>query len=240
MVHGGCWQAQLSEAGVPPAMASFELLRPAAEALARQGIATWNVEYRRLGDPGGGWPGTYRDLGLAVDALRKIGPTHHLDLSRVAVMGHSSGGQLAMWLAIRGRLPKTSEIYSRPAVRLKGVLDIDGPPDLRGFFPLQQAMCDAAVMTQFMGGGPADVPERYAQGAVMDFVPLGLPQFMLIRDHPKETTVLSLRYAEVAKKTGDPVDLVIQKGSSHFDGLNPESSDWPAVVSHARAMLGLP
>jgi acetyl esterase/lipase len=239
LIHGGCWQAQLSE-DAPAAMASFELLRPAAEALARQGIATWNIEYPRVGDPGGGWPGTYRDISRATDFLQRIAGSHHLDLNRVVVAGHSSGGQLALWLAIRGKLPKSSPIYSRPAVRLKGVIDIDGPPDLRTMWPLQQRMCNAPVLTQFLGGGPQDVPSRYSEGAVTDFIPVGLPQTMLIRDHPPETTAIDRQYAQAAQKAGDRVTVVMQQGPSHFDGLNPDSKDWATVVGSAKAMLGLP
>lgn len=239
LIHGGCWQAQLTE-DAPAAMASFELLRPAAEALAQQGIATWNIEYPRVGDPGGGWPGTYRDISRATDYLRRIAQRHHLDLSRVVVVGHSSGGQLALWLAIRGKLPKASPIYSRPTVRLKGVIDIDGPPDLRTMWPLQQRMCNAPVLTQFLGGGPQDVPSRYSEGAVTDFIPVGLPQTMLIRDHPPETTAIDRQYAQAAQKAGDRVTVVMQQGPSHFDGLNPDSKDWATIIGSARAMLGLP
>ena len=239
LVHGGCWQAQLSE-DAPAAMASFELLRPAAEALARQGIATWNIEYPRVGDPGGGWPGSYRDISRATDYLQRIAPSHHLDLNRVIVAGHSSGGQLALWLAIRGKLPKTSAIYSRPAVQLKGVIDIDGPPDLRTMWPLQQRMCNAPVLTQFLGGSPQEVPARYSEGAVTDFIPVGLPQTMLIRDHPPETTAIDRQYAQAAQKAGDRVTVVMQQGPSHFDGLNPDAKDWATVIGSARTMLGLP
>ena len=68
------------------------------------GIATWNIEYRRLGETGSGWPGTYLDVGRAVDHVRAIAGEHHLDLGRVAVVGHSAGGHLAMWTAARRRL----------------------------------------------------------------------------------------------------------------------------------------
>ena len=239
LIHGGCWQAQLSE-DAPAAMASFELLRPMAQALADQGIATWNIEYPRLGDPGGGWPGSYRDISRAADYLQQIAASRRLDLNRVIVAGHSSGGQLALWLAVRGKLPKTSLIYSRPAVRLKGVIDIDGPPDLRTMWPLQQRMCNAPVLTQFLGGGPQDVPSRYSEGAVTDFIPVGLPQTLLIRDHPPETTAIGQHYAQAAQKAGDRVTVVVQQGPSHFDGLNPDSRDWATIVGSARAMLGLP
>src|SRR6478752_1234869 len=97
LVHGGCWSAKLGQ--LPEAATSLDLLRPLAAALVQNGIATWNVEYRRLGNDGGGWPGTYEDLANATDFIRELAPKHHLDLQRIVLVGHSSGGHLALWLA---------------------------------------------------------------------------------------------------------------------------------------------
>src|SRR4030095_6924971 len=65
LVHGGCWSARLGK--LPEPVTSCELLRPMAAALAKAGIASWNIEYRRLGNEGGGWPGSYLDLSRATD-----------------------------------------------------------------------------------------------------------------------------------------------------------------------------
>jgi len=83
LIHGGCFKA---------AYASLRDLAPTGDALKAQGIATWNVEYRRLGQPGGGWPGTYQDVGHAVDQLRALAETYRPDLNRVVIVGHSAGG----------------------------------------------------------------------------------------------------------------------------------------------------
>jgi acetyl esterase/lipase len=237
LIHGGCWQAQLTEKGVPPEFVALDLLRPAADALARGGIATWNIEYPRIGNPGGGWPGTYRSISAAADHLKVMAKAHHLDLNHVIAVGHSSGGQLALWLAIRGKLPRRSAIYSRPKVRLRGVIDVDGMPDLRGFWPLQEKMCDAPVLKQFLGGAPDSVPDRYREGGAIDFLPIGIPQAFLIRDHPPETTALSVAYAQRARAAGDRVSVVMQQGQSHFDGINPQTADWLVVVRSAEAMV---
>src|SRR5262245_17741485 len=100
LVHGGCWSARIGN--LDPRATSLDLLRPMAAALTEAGMATWNVEYRRVGNPGGGWPGTFHDLSQATDYLRVIAPKHGLDLKRVIVMGHSSGAQLAHWIAAAG------------------------------------------------------------------------------------------------------------------------------------------
>src|SRR5688500_11116414 len=102
LIHGGCWKAEY---------ATLRDLGPMGDALKGAGIATWNVEYRRLRQLGSGWPGTYLDIGRAIDYLRQLAPKYRLDPSRVVVLGHSAGGHLAMWAAARRRLPVTSEVH---------------------------------------------------------------------------------------------------------------------------------
>jgi len=93
VIHGGCWSAEYGEAHI----------RPVCAALARAGVAAWCLEYRRVGDEGGGWPGTFEDVARGADHLRAIAPAHGLDLQRVVAVGHSAGGHLALWLAGRAR-----------------------------------------------------------------------------------------------------------------------------------------
>jgi acetyl esterase/lipase len=121
LIHGGCFKA---------AYASLRDLAPMGDALKAQGIATWNVEYRRLGQPGGGWPGTHQDVGRAVDQLRALAETYRLDLNRVVIVGHSAGGHLAMWAASRSRIPTSSALYANDPLKVRGVVDLAGPVDL--------------------------------------------------------------------------------------------------------------
>ncbi|HTQ53368.1 MAG TPA: alpha/beta hydrolase [Bryobacteraceae bacterium] len=238
LVHGGCWSARLK--GLPEAVTSFELLRPISAALAEAGIASWNIEYRRLGNEGGGWPGTYRDLSRATDMLRNIAPRYHLDLGRTIVIGHSSGGQLAMWLAGRGRLPKKSPLYTDSPLPLQGVVDIDGPPDLETFRAFEQSMCGGPVITQFFGGTPAEFPERYREGSVTGLLPTGARQELFVRAKPTQIHELLDQYVAAAKKADDPVRLFTFKGDSHFDGINPKTPDWETVMASIRSLLHSP
>jgi acetyl esterase/lipase len=238
LVHGGCWSAKLKE--LPEAVSSFELLRPIASALAEAGIASWNIEYRRLGNEGGGWPGTYQDLSRATEMLRDLATRYHLDLSRTIAIGHSSGGQLAMWLVARGRLPKNSPLYIDSPLPLKGVVDIDGPPDLETFRAFEQPMCGGPVITQFFGGTPADFPDRYREGSVAGLLPTGARQELFIRAKPAALHGLLEQYVGVAKKAGDPVRLFTFKGDSHFDGINPTAPDWETVMASIRSLLRNP
>ncbi|NNM01628.1 MAG: alpha/beta hydrolase, partial [Gammaproteobacteria bacterium] len=62
LIHGGCWLAKYD----------LSYIRKLAAAFTAAGIATWTVEYRRVGDPGGGWPGTYEDIAASGDHLRSL------------------------------------------------------------------------------------------------------------------------------------------------------------------------
>jgi acetyl esterase/lipase len=243
ILHGGCWRATLG--GLPPEMTSHDLLRPLAAALNQQGIATWNVEYRRAGNPGGGWPGTYQDLGLAADDLRNLAAANHLDLSRVIVIGHSAGGQLALWLAARKKLPPSSEIYRPNPLPIKGVVDIDGPPSLTTAAPIDDLVCGTHVVQEFLGGTPQQVPTRYQQGSADGLLPTGVPQQLLysaktefLSKDRSQWSNLFTNYAAEAKKSGDQVDVTRMEKAGHFDGINPKSKTWPTVLAKIKAALG--
>jgi len=95
LIHGGYWRSRYG----------LKLMTGLARDLAVRGYAAWNIEYRRVGNPGGGWPGTFLDVALATDYLREITTGYALDLQRVVPIGHSAGGHLALWLAGRPRIP---------------------------------------------------------------------------------------------------------------------------------------
>ncbi|GAC1566836.1 MAG: hypothetical protein NVS3B14_10990 [Ktedonobacteraceae bacterium] len=107
LIHGGYWRARYD----------LTLMVGLAEDLARRGYAAWNIEYRRIGDAGGGWPGTFLDVARAVDYLRVLAPRYQLDLQRVAPIGHSAGGHLAFWLAARPRIGADSPLAGSSLTR---------------------------------------------------------------------------------------------------------------------------
>src|SRR5262245_35594193 len=158
VVHGGCWVAKLGN--MDERAVAMDNMRPLAAALTEAGIATWNVEYRRLGNAGGGWPGTFQDVAHAADFIRTLARANELDLARVIAIGHSAGGQLVMWMAARAKLPRTSDLYTSNPLALTGVVNLDGPPDLKATIPMQQPVCGTPVITNLMGGSPDQQPER--------------------------------------------------------------------------------
>ncbi|HEX6574098.1 MAG TPA: alpha/beta hydrolase [Gemmatimonadaceae bacterium] len=229
LVHGGCFKAQY---------ATTRDLAAMADALKEDGIATWNVEYRRVGQPGGGWPGTYLDVANAVDYLRNIAKKYSLDLNRVVIVGHSAGGHLAMWAAARSRVPSTSAIYTKNPTRVRGVIDLAGPLDLSAHITEYEQLCRDSVITSLMGGTPQTVSARYAQASPIKLVPLGIPQVLVIGEHEDFVPrPLVEAYAQAATQAGDSVRTIVIPAVGHFEIASPSSSTWPAVKSAIVALM---
>jgi acetyl esterase/lipase len=230
LIHGGCFKA---------AYASSRDLAPMADALKAGGIATWNIEYRRLGEAGAGWPGTYLDVGRAVDYLRTLAGQYPLDLDHVVIAGHSAGGHLAMWAAARSRLPASSPVYGKDPLSVRGVIDLAGPVDLTANIQGYQVLCRDTVITSLLGGTPATVPGRYEQASAITLLPLGVPQVLLEGTHEDFVPrPLMESYAQAARRAGDPVRLIVIPGAGHFEIASPRSSAWPTVESAIRSLLG--
>ena len=229
LIHGGCFTA---------AYATARDLAPLGDTLKAAGIATWNVEYRRLGQPGGGWAGTYLDVGRAVDHLREIAGKHNLDLGRVVLLGHSAGGHLAMWAAARARLPTSSLLYVTAPLPVRGVIDLAGPLDLTANIPEYERLCRAPVITTLLGGSPSAVPERYAHGSPIKLLPLGMPQVLLIGEHEDFVPrPLVESYAQAAQRAGDSVRLVVIPRAGHFEIASPRTAAWPLLQAAIRSLL---
>ena len=235
LVHGGCWARELPK--LDPRAVTFELLRPMAAALAESGIATWNVEYRRTGDAGGGWPGSFEDLSRAADFLRELAPKHALDLTRVVVAGHSSGGHLAMWLAARPKLPPSSAIYSKDPLRVKAVINLDGLADPTAFQPVETKVCPIPAITRFLGGPPSEYPDRYRDASPLSFLPLGVPQEFIGGSLVRGLNDQIVAYQSAAQAKGDAVTITPLEGAGHFDMLAPKSAHWKIVEERFRALV---
>lgn len=229
LIHGGCFKA---------AYATARDLAPMGDALKVDGIATWNIEYRRLGQPGGGWPGTYLDVGRAVDELRTLAGRYSLDLGRVVLLGHSAGGHLAMWAAARGRVPASSPLYVADPLPVRGVINLAGPLDLTANIPEYERLCRDTVITTLLGGSPAGVPERYAHASPITLLPLAVPQVLVIGEHEDFVPrPLVEAYAQAAKRSGDSVRIVVIPRAGHFEIASPGTAAWPRVQAAIRSLL---
>jgi acetyl esterase/lipase len=234
VIHGGCWVAKLGN--MPPNAVAFDIMRPLAAALTGAGIVTWNIEYRRLGNEGGGWPGTFRDVGNAADFLRTLARERQLDLTRVIAIGHSAGGHLAMWLAARPKLTNTSDLYISDPLRLTGIVDLDGPADLKATLSLQQPVCGSPVVTDLLGGSPDERPERYRDGSPIERLPLGVPQAVFAG---RMFAAQAAPYEMASKRAGDTVVATVLPTATHFVFIDPQSDVWPQVMGNVRRLLSL-
>jgi acetyl esterase/lipase len=222
-VHGGWWSSAygLGYAGF------------LCDAMRSLGVAVWSLEYRRVGDAGGGWPGTMQDVALGMDLVVKLAGAYPIDTSRVIAAGHSAGGQLAFWLAARHHIPHTSVLAkTQPNLALKGVVALAGAVDLRltldlgGFFSFSNG---GPAVRSLMGGTPKDLPERYAAADPGELLPLGVPQQLVQGSEDDQIPpALPTRWAENARRQGDAVEVRIVPGAGHFDVVDPESKAWPA------------
>ena len=232
LIHGGCWRADFS---------NLHELGPIADALKAKGVATWNVEYRRLGQPGGGWPGTYLDVARGIDHLRLIAATRKLDLKRVIVLGHSAGGHLALWAGARRHVPRTSAIYTADPLPLRGVIDLAGTADMAAFLPLQRSSCGGrAVVEEMLGGTPAEVPQRYSEVSAIKMLPLGVTQTLVWGKLDKMVPVsLGEAYVAAAKRNNETVNLLSFSNIGHFEIATPRAPSWPVLEQEILRMLSV-
>lgn len=216
LIHGGSWRARYGK----------WLMRGLAVDLLRRGWGVWNVEYRRVGagrGGGGGWPATFADVAAGVELLAEAGP--RVDLERVVMIGHSAGGQLALWVADARRLgPGPPQ-----RLRFRGVVS------QAGVAAMAQAHAgdrDGSVHA-VMGGAPDEVPEHYDAVDPVGQVPLGAPILLV---HGVEDTTVSIQrsrtFTAAAREAGDEVDLAEIAGppGGHSRHLDPGGEAWGVVV----------
>ena len=211
-IHGGFWRAKYD-------------LRHAGHlcaALAKCGIATWNLEYRRVGNPGGGWPGTFEDITQGYRFLSQLAGRYPLDMTRSSIAGHSAGGQLALCLA--AHQPSTS-----------GVISLAGVVDLRQAWELHLSH-DAVA--EFLGGPPQQVPEHYQEASPIDVALAHVPQWLIHgADDDTVPAAMSRHYVEVKRKRGEDAHLLEIPHTGHFELIDPQSPAWLQVQKIALQLI---
>lgn len=224
VIHGGFWRARYD----------LRHIRPLCQALVEAGWAVWSIEYRRLGNAGGGWPGTLQDVASAADHLRELAAAHDLDLGRVAAVGHSAGGQLALWAAARHRIPDSSPLHHPKPLALHAAVALAGVVDLREACRLRLS---GNVVHELLDGEPETVPDRYAAASPAEMLPLGVRQVLLHGTaDPVVPFALSQAYCERAVRSGDPALLVPFADSGHFELIAPESAEGAEVLRTMAAL----
>jgi acetyl esterase/lipase len=210
LLHGGFWK-------MPHGRGQ---MTPIANDLAARGFAVWNPGYRRIGATGGGWPGTFADIGWGIDHLATLAAQGApLDLDRVIVVGHSAGGHLALWASLRD--PLRDSHHGPQLVRVKAVVGLAPVSDLAQAHDL--GLGDGAV-EKLLGGSPATQPARYRMASPIEMLPLDVCQLIVHGRLDDAVPVeMSRRYVQAALAAGDEVRLLELEHAGHMDFLDPAS-----------------
>lgn len=207
-IHGGYWRARynLDHAG------------HLCAALTAKGLATANLEYRRVGNEGGTWPGTFADVRAAYNFLVQNARQHGIDAGKIVVMGHSAGGQLAICLAAH-------ESGITRTISLAGVVDLQRAYQLH--------LSNDAVV-EFLRGTPGEVPDHYREADPMQ---LSVPQARQWLIHGSADDVVPPDFsrdyvAAKRKQTGklkEDANLLEISGAGHFDLIDPRTAAWKQI-----------
>jgi acetyl esterase/lipase len=220
LLHGGCFLAEYQGLAQTSAI---------ADDLAARGYAVWNVDYRKLGEPGAGYPGTFLDVATAVDRLRTEAPKYNLDARRVIALGHSAGGHLALWAAARGKLPANSPLHTADPLPIRTVVSLAGIGDLKGQAKVFAIPCGDDTIERLIDLSRRKSP--YADTSPAELLPSGTKVVMVHGAYdPVLPPYTGRAYAELARHAGDAAEVVTIPDAGHFDVVIPTTAAWKEVV----------
>lgn len=220
MAHGGCWLS---------GVAKLTIMNYVAEDLRRRGYAVWNIEYRGVDRPGGGYPGTFEDIAAGADALKPIATPRNLDLTRLVAFGHSAGGHLVLWLAARAATPASSPLHSLAPLPVARVVSSGGLPDLEEDH--RQDICGASTVEKLTGAPTPARPDVYA-----DTSPAALAadpvETVLINgvDDRIAPPALGADYLAKLRARGAQVRQIVEPDTGHVELITPGTAVWARTV----------
>ena len=217
LLHGGFWRMPYGR----------DQLDAIARDLAARGFAVWNLGYRRVGAPTGGWPNTGEDVIRGIEYLSILAAKGaDLDLDRIALVGHSAGGHLALWSAAQ----------TLSGVRVRAVVGEAPITDLQGAFEMGLGR---GAVAELLGGMSSEQPERYAAASPLRLLPLGMPQLVVHAiDDDAVPVGMSKAYTAAALAAGDSLTLAELPDSGHMAFLDPASAAHGVVCAWLSSVLG--
>lgn len=219
LVHGGCWARQYG---------GLRQIAPLAGALADKGWMVWSIEYRGIDEEGGGFPGTYLDVAQALQRLSGEASRLNIDLSRIVVVGHSAGAQLALWAAARHRIATGSALYSATPMRLPTVIGLGALPDLKDAGDIRRACgVNAVALTGKPQPGREEV---FADTSPQSMLPIG-SEMILINGELDSVAppAIAKHFANDARRAGDSIRYIEVPNASHYDEVSIDSPVWPVL-----------
>jgi acetyl esterase/lipase len=222
MIHGGCWRT---------GVATAEIMDPAARDLRDRGVAVWNVEYRGVDRPGGGYPGTFLDVAAAADLLQQTGGLHGLKTDKIVAIGHSAGGHLALWLAARPHIPSSSRLHATGPLLVAGAVSLGGLPDLQAAsVPPASAACGGETVARLVDASHRSDP-------FADTSPARLPQpaipILLVTGAMDGVAPPALAEAYAVRAGTATSRHLVVAGEDHMDEIAPTSGSWAAARDFA-------
>ena len=211
LIHGGCWSNEYG----------LDHIRALASKLKGSGYAVWSTEYRRVGDAGGGWPGTFEDI---ADSLNYTDKLSNINQHAKFVVGHSAGGHLALWVAAAGHLPLESPLGKRIKTQIQGAIGLAPIADLAAY-SLGDNSCEV-VTEKLMGGSAIDLAERYALGSPSAL----LPSIDSILIHGEGDTIVNISQSQRYAASSSRASIIPLKGLGHFDMINPEGPVFDRII----------
>jgi acetyl esterase/lipase len=226
MVHGGCWQTDVAKA---------DLMNWIADDLMKRGIAVWNIEYRGIDRPGGGYPGTFLDAAAASDALRGAAAKHKLDLKKIVAVGHSAGGHVVLWLAARKSIPASSPLHATAPIAIAHAVSLGGLPDLEAASASPGDTCGPDAVPGLVGTPGVGRPDIYADTSPARLPDPGIP-VTLVNATLDRIAPPAFAEAYAARMKGAPKRIVIAD-EGHAELIAPETKAWAATVKVIEAAL---
>lgn len=197
-IHGGFWQKKYT----------LDENTPIAEDLTERGFATWNIEYRRLNEQGGGWPGTFLDILNGFNYLKQLEGEYSLDLTDVVVLGHSAGEQLALWLTTAKSRNFLESCQRLPLIPIRRVISLAGVMNLKKLWRIHEDFELPSLVANLLGGRPDDVPTRYSLTSPIELLPIDSEQFMFHGENDRQVPVeMSIDYYNKVLNKGAKVHL---------------------------------
>ena len=230
IMHGGCWISKY---------ASLQNTSAMADALRDKGFATANIEYRCI-DEGGGWPGTFLDIGTAINKLLISAKEHSLDKERVITIGHSAGGHLAFWAAGRHRIPKDSAIYMEKPTPILGTISLGGAADLEASFDHFENLCGKNTMTAMFQGSPQTAPNHYKAGSPIRLLPMGVFQILITGAGDQAVpAIFAENYVKKATQEGDQglVESIIVPNCGHHEYNHPGTHAFEVLLNSVNKII---